>query len=189
MQGESDVCRAGGRGGFLCAGMTFPLHSSVFRRVEAGFACSSLCLHIAGARHRVIYLFDYCPASWHVPLIDGHCVPAAAGLLVTPAQNSLKDSSAGTLVTLFHFPCPPSLYHSFSFPLAAFYQFPSSLRLLLNTHISPALSIFLSSLHPPSPLPPPPVVDLPMQIWQVTFAGLISISGVFSGVCWCVHRA
>lgn len=173
----------------LCAGMTFPLHSSVFRRVEAGFACSSLCLHIAGARHRVIYLFDYCPASWHVPLIDGHCVPAAAGLLVSPAQNSLKDSSAGTLVTLFHFPCPPSLYHSFSFPLAAFYQFPSSLRLLLNTHISPALSIFLSSLHPPSPLPPPPVVDLPMQIWQVTFASLISISGVFSGVCWCVHRA
>lgn len=127
----------------LCAAMTFLLHSSVFGCEGTGFARSSLCLHVAGARHRVIYLFDYRPASWHVPLIDGHCVPAAAGLLVSPAQNSLKDSSAGTLVTLFHFPCSPSLYHSFSFPLTTSYQFFLSLYLLFNTQIPPALFIFL----------------------------------------------
>lgn len=84
------------------AATTFLLHLSVFGRAAAGFALSSLRLHIAGTRRGVIYLFDYCPASWHVPLIDGHCVLAAAGLLVSAAQNSLKDSSAGTLVTLLH---------------------------------------------------------------------------------------
>lgn len=61
-------------------------------------------------------------------VIDGRCVPAAAGLLVSPAQNSLKDSSAGTLVTPFHFFCSSSLYHSLSFPLTTFYQFRASLH-------------------------------------------------------------
>lgn len=91
----------------------------------------------ASTLHRVIYLFDYCPASWHVPLIDGHCVPAAAGLLVSPTQNSLKDSSAGTPVTLFHFFYSPSLYHTLSFPLPPSITFSccsiyySTLRFLL----------------------------------------------------------
>lgn len=119
--------------------MTFLLHSSAFRCEGPEFAWSSLWLHIAGARHRVIYLFDYCPASWHVHLIDGDCVPAAAGLLVSPAQNSLKDSSARTPVTLFHFSCSPSLYHSFSIPLTTTHQFLLSLYYPILKFLLPSL--------------------------------------------------
>lgn len=126
----------------MCAGMTFLLHSSVFRCEGSGFAWSSLCLHIAGTQHRVIYLFDYCPASWHVPLIDGHCVPAAAGLLVSPTQNSLKDSSAGTLVTLFHFFCSPSLYHPLSyFPHHLLSISPVALSIIQHSNFSCPLYI------------------------------------------------
>lgn len=132
---------------------------------------------MAVARHKVIYLFDYCPASWHVLVIDGRCVPAAARLLVSPAQNSLKDSSAGTLVTLFHFFCSSSLYHSLSFPLTIFYQF---LALLHHCWI---VIFFLPSLFFLffSPL----LVDLQMQIGKVTFASLISITVVYCSVSVC----
>lgn len=122
--------------------MTLLLHSSVFRHEGPPFAWSFLCLHIVGAWHRVIYLFDYCPASWHVLLIDGHCVPSAAGLLVSLAQNSLKDSSAGTLVTLFHFSGSPSLYHSFSVPLPPSIS-PVALFIILDSNLSCPLCLFL----------------------------------------------
>ena len=92
--------------------MTFLLHSSVFLCAVAGFAWSSIHLHIAGPQHKEIYLFDYCPAHRHVLLIDCYCVPSAAGLLVSLAQNSLKDSSVETLVTLFHRFCLSSLSRS-----------------------------------------------------------------------------
>lgn len=83
---------------------------------------SSIYLQLSKSphRHQEIYLFDYCPASWQVVLIDGHCVRTAAGLLVSLAANSLKDSSVETLFALFHFnsfslppahyPPPPLLY-------------------------------------------------------------------------------
>lgn len=103
-------CSAGSR----CAAVTFIFHPSVFFLAEGSISLKLLCLHIAG----VIYLFDYCPASWHVPVIDGNCVPGDTGLLLSPVAYGLKDSSAERTVTLCysslsHF--PPSFLHHFSF--------------------------------------------------------------------------
>lgn len=103
-------CSAGSR----CAAVTFIFHPSVFFLAGGSICLKLLCLHIAG----VIYLFDYCPASWHVPVIDGNCVPGDTGLLLSPVAYGLKDSSAERTVTLCysslsHF--PPSFLHHFSF--------------------------------------------------------------------------
>lgn len=108
-----------------CRGERFASFISVF------ICRFALRLHIAGAQHGKIYLFDYCPASWHVLLIDGFCFPAAAGLLVSLAQNSLKDSSADSPFTLLHFCFPPppphqwlqfiTQYLNFSFPFISFF--------------------------------------------------------------------
>lgn len=43
----------------------------------------------------VIYLFDYCPASWHVPLIDGHCVPAARRAVTLAGTKQLEGQLCG----------------------------------------------------------------------------------------------
>lgn len=146
--------------------LTFLLHSSVFRREGAWLAWSTSCLHGAVARHKLIYLFDYCPASWQALVIDGHCVPAAARLLVSPAQNSLKDSSAGTPVTLLHFFSSSSLYHSLSPspspPSINFWHYFIAAK--WSNFSCPPLFFFIFS---------PLVVDLQMQIGQVTFASLI----------------
>lgn len=137
-------CRNNGHKAKGC--LKFVLYSSVFRREGAWLAWSTLCLHVAVARHKLIYLFDYCPASWQALVIDGHCVPAAARLLVSPAQNSLKDSSAGTPVTLLHFFCSSSLYHSLSLlPPHPLLSISGIISLLLNGPISPALPIFFFS--------------------------------------------
>lgn len=93
----------------------FQFYLLFFFLAEGSVCLKLLCLHIAG----VIYLFDYCPASWHVPVIDGNCVPGDTVLLLSPVANGLKDSSTETTVTLCssslsHF--PPLLFsHHFSF--------------------------------------------------------------------------
>lgn len=87
-----------------------------FILAEGHICLKLLCLHIAG----VIYLFDYCPESWHVPVIDGNCVPGDTGLLLSPVAYSLKDSSAERTVTLCssalsHPPPPHTFSHHLSF--------------------------------------------------------------------------
>lgn len=82
--------------------LLFFIHQYFFW-AEGSICLKLLCLHIAG----VIYLFDYCPASWHVPVIDGNCVPGDTGLLLSPVAYGLKDSSAERTVTL----CSSSLSH------------------------------------------------------------------------------
>lgn len=133
----------GGRGLYMLA---WPIHPLVFQCEGPGFARSSRCLHIAGAWHRVMCLFDYCLASWHVLLIDGHCVPAAAGLLVSPVQNSLKDSSVRPYLLSFTFPAllhfitlSPFPYHLLSIP-------PVTLSIIQNSNI--LLPSLFSSVFP-----------------------------------------
>lgn len=147
------------------------VHSSVLHSEE--------CLHIAVAQHRVIYLFDYCPATWHVLVIDGHCVPVAAGPLVSPAQ-AWRTALQGPLISPLHFFYLSSLYHSFSFPLY---------RLLSISPITSSIAehwIFLSpSIFQASPL----LVVLQMQIGRVTFESLISTTVAYWSVFMCtVHE-
>lgn len=147
--------------------MCCPAHLSVLQYDGAQFTCHSVRLHNAAPWQRLIYIFDYCPASWHVPLIDGHCVPIATSLLLSPAQNSLKDRSTGALVTLFHFSCPSPLYHSFSFPFTTLYQFLPLSYLLFSTHASLCRTPYFTFS-----------VLFLMQIQVATFTSLISMTGV-----------
>lgn len=154
---ENNECRADNRG----AGMTLLVHSSVLHSEE--------CLHIAVARHRVIYLFDYCPATWHVLVIDGHCVPVAAGPLVSPARawrTALRGPSLVpfTFSTCLHFITP------FPSPFTSFYQFLPLLQFFFPPSLFQASSL---------------LVVLQMQIGRVTFESLLSITVAYWSVFMC----
>lgn len=108
----------------------------------AGFAWSTLCLHMAVARHKVIYLFDYCPASWHVPRDRWPLCPSSRRAVSLSSTKQLEGQLCGDpsyslslfllLFTLSLSLLPP--YHLLSIPRIT----PSS----LDSHIFPALSIF-----------------------------------------------
>lgn len=112
-----------------------------FISIFYAFAWSSLCLHVAAAGHGVIYLFDYCPASWHVLVIDSYCVPADAAL-------SGKIQLEGQLGREISFSLWLFIFCLLCFLIGTSYQFLPSLYQALHTPISPAVPSFLLCFPP-----------------------------------------
>lgn len=151
--------------------MTFRLHSSVFGR-EGGWICLKL---LAPPQCRATTQGDLfiwlLPSKLACPLDRWPLCPSSRRAVSLPGTKQLEGQLCGDpsyslslflpAFTLSLSPCPTS-----------FYQFLPLVYLLANTPISPTLPIFLHFFFFA------PAVDLLMQIWQVTFTNIISITGV-----------